>query len=398
MATIIFCTSPIGKAIPNYFFLLADALALQGHQMILITDQNRPDAFPPAKENLKTLSWPSKRPTKLRDFLFFYRVCKKYKPDVTLGQFGSTNIVLLVSKCMRVPIILNYWHTMFDQVRMDSTTSNFKRLLQQKRKKIILHFCATYIFTNSYENKKDLSRTFKISPDRIPVFHYLIPDNFRHSPLQEGKARERKIVFVARLDKSKGHAQVLYEMPALLLRFPGLQLFIIGEGKERQRLENLCSQLKIENNVVFTGPLSLTEVYAHLATALIHVSASSQEAFGLVNAEALSAGTPILANKVGGIREILEDGVNGYFFNPEKQGDFVAKASALLTKNWPCFSQNARHSFLQNFSASEENIRQQVHAFHALLQNSPGEAVDNTAYRKGTGTLATNKLTANEKA
>jgi glycosyltransferase involved in cell wall biosynthesis len=257
---------------------------------------------------------------------------------------------------------------MVDQIKLDSETGRIKSFIQQRRKKWILSHCATHILTNSQENKAELSTLYKIPPSCVHVFHYLIPDYFRSGTLPDIRDRAGKMTFVARLDKSKGHANVVSEMPLLLATLPALKLYIIGEGKEKENLESLCRELGIIDNVVFTGAVNLPEVYSYLSKSLLHISASEQEAFGLVNAEALSAGTPILANAVGGINEILDDRLNGLFYDPHKRGDFTAKVLALLDDDWQTYSRQARHSFLHKFSSTDANLSAQLSRLNCLLK------------------------------
>ena len=367
MKTYIICTSPPGKSISNYFFLLADKICREGNKVIVITDQNQPELLPETKENQIFLSWPSRRPTKLRDFIFFYRVCKQYKPDVALAQFSSTNVVLFISKLLNVPHTCNYWHTMFEQINIDRKKSKVVAYILKTRKKLLLKYCAHHIFTNSQGNKDDLVSHYQIAENKVQVFNYLIPDYFRNKKIAGREQRAPLITFVARLDKSKGHAYVIEDMPHLLALFPDLKLYVIGDGRERKNLEALVRQLNMEEHVFFVGEVPLAKVYEYISISLLHVSASEQEAFGLVNAEALSAGTPILANKVGGITEILEDKKNGLFFNPRQKGDFTNKATELLNGDWNAYSQYARASFIKKFSDAPANVQAHFERLQELV-------------------------------
>ena len=98
-----------------------------------------------------------------------------------------------------------------------------------------------------------------------------------------------------------------------------------------------------------------------------HFSASREEAFGLVNVEALSVGTPIMANKVGGITDIVEDGSNGYFFDPDRNGDFVLKAKRIIDGDWDNYSKNARESYIKNHFASKKNLHHHAKKLISIL-------------------------------
>lgn len=358
MKTFIICTSPEGKSISNYFFTLSKELNKRGNKIIVVVDQNYQGK--PFHEELKVYTWPSKRPTKIVDFLFFYRLCKKYKPDVTLGQFGSTNVVLIISKILSIPNRLIYWHTMLEQLRIDSTQSSIIQSILHLRKKVLIKYLTTNILTNSKENKADLISYYNLKKSRVNILHYLIPDFFKAEEILSKSEREFAISFVGRIDKSKGQEKVINAIPNLLSIYPDIKIYFIGDGSERNRLVEKCHKLKIHRNVIFTGTVNLKTVYKYMGKTLIHLSASTQEAFGLVNAEALSAGTPILANKVGGINEILINGENGFFFDPNKKSDFVINVQKLIDGDWEQFSKNARTSFINRFSSNKSNLEKQM--------------------------------------
>jgi glycosyltransferase involved in cell wall biosynthesis len=66
----------------------------------------------------------------------------------------------------------------------------------------------------------------------------------------------------------------------------------------------------------FLGALPMGTVYREMAAAAVQVSPSLYEAFGLVNVEANSVGTPVIASDTGGIREVIVDGETGFLFPP----------------------------------------------------------------------------------
>lgn len=365
MRTYIICTSPEGHAISNYFFLIARALVHRGDKVILILDKHY--KVTTADKSLIIYSWPSKRPTKIKDFFFFYKICKSHKPDITLGQFGSTNIVLIVSWLLNIPNRLIYWHTMFKQMEYDSNKSKGHQVLLMFRKKFIIKYFATNVLTNSNATKLDLMERFNLNPNRILVLHYLIPDYFNKRVIPIKKERDLALSFVARLHKSKGHAMIIKQLPEVFAFYSKMKIYFIGDGPERHYLEHLCHELEIYEQVVFVGSVSLKKVYEHLGHTLIHISASIEEAFGLVNVEALSCGTPIMANKVGGIADIIQEGINGLFFNPEEKGSLFKGIRTILDSNWELYSIQARQSFLKAYKNSKENRTKQLELFDNLI-------------------------------
>ena len=119
------------------------------------------------------------------------------------------------------------------------------------------------------------------------------------------KKTEKKVVFVGSLVPQKG-------VDILLKAFEdieGAELLIVGEGKERKKLEAIA-----RGNVYFLGEAS--KVDEILSRSSVLVLPSREEGFGLVLLEAMSLGLPVIATKVGGIPEIV-NGKNGILIEAE---------------------------------------------------------------------------------
>lgn len=109
----------------------------------------------------------------------------------------------------------------------------------------------------------------------------------------------------------KGHDVLLRAMPEVVKRFPGVTLLLVGSGRLAGALDTQIRELGLEKNVKRCGSLSkLWPRVVCAADLLVHPSWS--EAFGLVVAEAHACAVPVVATRVGGVPEVVEDGVTGY--------------------------------------------------------------------------------------
>lgn len=334
-----------------------------GHEVVLVVDQggnmNFLDFKPHANLTIKT--WPNPRPVGIKDYLFFYNLCRSFKPDVVLSQFSSNTIALLVSRLFPQANFFVFWHTMQVQITTDMKSSGLKYRLLMFRKNIVFRISNFYFLTNSQDLKKEISAIFPYHKHEPRVLHYLMPDPLQFKKIIPFDEREYCISFVSRLDKSKGHKDFLFAYAKLLSFFPALKLKIVGSGPELSDLTNVVSDLGIKDNVLFMGECNYSSVLSIMATSLIHVSNSKQEAFGMVNVEAISLGTPILANKVGGIKEILEPGINGEFIDVQNFDDFHKKIAGILSEHeWDNYSISARKVFLSRFNGSDSNFEKQI--------------------------------------
>ena len=107
---------------------------------------------------------------------------------------------------------------------------------------------------------------------------------------------------------------------------PTFQLDLVGDGPSRPDLERLCRQLRVERHVTFHGARS--DARGLLAEAKLFVQSSLSEGISLTLLEAMAAGVPIVATRVGGTPEVVNHGVTGLLVPPR---DPAALAAAMLT-------------------------------------------------------------------
>ncbi len=130
---------------------------------------------------------------------------------------------------------------------------------------------------------------------------------------------------VARLDPVKGTKYLLDAMALVVKQCPQSHLFLVGDGSEAEKLRLQCVQLGIADKVTFTGFQKQPEIFIRVMD--VFVLASLNEGMGRVILEAMVQGKPVIATKVGGVPELIEDGQNGLIVAP---GDADALASAMI--------------------------------------------------------------------
>jgi glycosyltransferase involved in cell wall biosynthesis len=133
---------------------------------------------------------------------------------------------------------------------------------------------------------------------------------------------------VARLEPEKGHPTLFEAWPAVLRAVPDAYLLVIGEGGQREALEKLARKLKIAHRVVFTGRRD--DVPAVTAAIDVAVLPSYREAQGLSILEALALARPVVASNVGGIPEMIDDGVTGLLVEPHDVDALAGAITRLL--------------------------------------------------------------------
>lgn len=109
------------------------------------------------------------------------------------------------------------------------------------------------------------------------------------------------------------------------------RLVIVGDGPHRPELERLRAASPAAERIELIGPRARTELALLMRGARALALASHREALGLVLLEAMAAGTPVVASRVGGVPEIVEDGVTGLLFEPGDAAGLVAGITSVLT-------------------------------------------------------------------
>jgi phosphatidylinositol alpha-1,6-mannosyltransferase len=117
-------------------------------------------------------------------------------------------------------------------------------------------------------------------------------------------------------------------LPKMLPRWPELQLVAVGEGDDRQWLEDMAQENGVRMHVHFLSGLSYAQLAACYSACEIFALPSRGEGFGLVYLEAMACGKPVIGGAHGGAPEVIEDGKTGYLVH---HGDTVQLATSIET-------------------------------------------------------------------
>ena len=152
-------------------------------------------------------------------------------------------------------------------------------------------------------------------------------------PVDENVVETSKVydlLFAGRLEDAKGVDVLIRAVSILQDRFKfEVKLAILGDGSKRAHLEDLSNQLKVTDEISFFGVQK--DVKSFLAASKIFVLPSRWEGLPVVILEAMANRMPIIATPVGGIPEVIEDGVNGILVEPENPEALAKKIYELLS-------------------------------------------------------------------
>jgi glycosyltransferase involved in cell wall biosynthesis len=171
--------------------------------------------------------------------------------------------------------------------------------------------------------------------DRIHIIpNGVIVDDFKpFSIFYKKKSYDNSyVLYLGGLKKIKGIDILLRAFAIIKKDCPDLKLKIAGAGKEMDNLKELSNELGISTNVDFLGMVRGDEKIRLLQNALFLVLSSRSEGLPVVILEAFASGIPVIASRVGGIPDIVNDGVNGFLVSPEDIKELAEKMAVLLDK------------------------------------------------------------------
>jgi alpha-1,3-mannosyltransferase len=135
-----------------------------------------------------------------------------------------------------------------------------------------------------------------------------------------------RVVCVGRISKAKGVDKVIDLIALLAKEFPDVELIIAGpdESGMAKALRTQSELLGLASRVQIVGELPIEELAALVASAHLFISAAPHEGFGITTVEALSAGVPVLVTRTGIHEQVVQPGVNGWFWSGVPDAEAVA--------------------------------------------------------------------------
>ncbi len=176
------------------------------------------------------------------------------------------------------------------------------------------------------------------------------------------------VLFVGRLEKEKGIHILLDAMQVVIKTIPQARLLIAGDGSYRQALEEKADLLGLRHSVSFLGWLEGDDLIRAYQEAWVLVLPSIlEEGLGMVLVEAGLMGRPVVGSDLGGIRDIIRHGYNGFLVPP---GNTWALADALapllkdreLARRMGLANREVALEYLRNRDEAVERVRQAIYA------------------------------------
>jgi len=294
----------------------------------------------------------------LAAFIKIFRLLKRERPDIVhthtakAGALGRTAAILA-----GIPVRIHTFHGHIFENYFNSFSAGIFLFIERS-----LAFFSKYIVVVSEAQRQDIAGRYNITKaDKIRVVPLgLELERFASVGPRKGKLRNELKVkegailigIVGRLVPVKNHRMFLDACKKLLGLAGGIDIrcAVIGGGDERPSLESYARGLGIGDKVAFCGwKEEMADIYADLDIVAL---TSLNEGTPVALIEALASGRPVVSTDVGGVKDVVEDGVNGYLVALGDSSDFAKRLLELAKdpERRAAFGRNGRQGVLRSYS------------------------------------------------
>lgn len=314
-----------------------------GCNVKIVTPFGSSNTFPTRSQETKIIS----RMCRLFPFLtlFYYfvaqlilrnQVKKEFKNArydvINVRDVAAFNALYRLAKNLHIPLIVNIHGVLTTDLLSKKLIVDNRILINYfKNEEIKCYKRARYIVCVGPQEKENVCNLVQKDSSSIPIIYNLV-DTTLFRPLELLAVRDKFVIlFVGRLSKRKG-VDVLIEAFYLYLkdRKSDCELIIAGDGPEREKLEKKAREMGIIKKVSFLNHVEHSDLNLLYNKANVVIIPSKTyehytEGTPTVALEAMSAGRPIIATSLGGLKMIIQDMVNGLIIE-ENNAEVLAQA------------------------------------------------------------------------
>ena len=296
----------------------------------------------------------------------------KLKPALLHAHYAS-GYGTLAALCGFHPTILSVWGS--DVYEFPYRSPLHRRLLEFN-----LRYADRILSTShamALHTRKFTAKPIAVTPFGVDV------DKFRPIAMRSMFSEGDLVVgTVKTLAETYGISFLIRAFSLLKQRLPGvsLKLLIVGDGPQRSMLEDLARQCGVWPDTRFTGPVTHAEVPRYLNAIDIVVVPSLAESFGVAAIEASACGKPVVVSDVGGLPEVVEDGVTGLVVKSQDVAAIARAIEQLVTQ--PELSRKlgeAGRERVERLYEWNTNVRQMLSIYEEVLGISPAASIQRSA-------------------
>jgi glycosyltransferase involved in cell wall biosynthesis len=243
----------------------------------------------------------------LAPFIFYFKFKGEF--DLIIDEIHGLPFFtpLWAWKTKKIAFICEVAHEIWDE--MYRFPVNY---LGKQIEKFYFYFYKKIPFLTISQSTKDDLFKMGIAPENIKIITpglFLNPADYVFD-----KEKQLTLLFISRLVKMKGIEISLRLFSRILDQIPDAKLWVVGKGNKKyvEELKKYAKKLKIDKQVIFRGFVNEPEKTILMQKAHFLIHTSIKEGFGLTVLEANSQGTPAMVFNSYGLKDIVQDGINGY--------------------------------------------------------------------------------------
>jgi glycosyltransferase involved in cell wall biosynthesis len=258
-------------------------------------------------------------------FQGFRKTLKTYKPDIVHVQYMAPgSLAILLFKLLGAKKVLTTAHVPGHIYKNKAVPRFIAEYMTD------LFLCVSQSSERSFfDTKPQLYDTQLHHAGRKHFTLYNCTD-IPEYPIAESVTHPLTIGIVSRLSHEKGIDLLLRAMPKILSVFPDIRLLIVGDGARKQDLQNLAIELQCDHAITWAGLQPKEALESYYAQMDIVAIPSRFEGFGLTAIEAMSYSIPVVASRVDGLMEVIEDGKSGILVDTENPSTLADSIITLL--------------------------------------------------------------------
>lgn len=180
--------------------------------------------------------------------------------------------------------------------------------------------------------------------------------------------------FVGRLSPEKNLDVLVEGMAQVLHQEPHTAFLVVGEGPEKENMQQMAAQLAIADRFLFAGAVAHNEIPDFQAALDLFVTTSLSETQPLAYTEAMAAATPVVAMKAPGAEDMIQPGINGLLFDPQAGANGLAETVLTLVQDRQRRVEMGHQAqqWVQQFDT--EHITERLLEIYQQAQHLAGEA------------------------
>jgi len=214
-----------------------------------------------------------------------------------------------------------------------------KLILPERLVDLVISKFADIIVTNSVVARNGMIKLRNFPPAKLQVVHTGVSEDQEAKPEAVAAIRKRysipssvKVVgMVGVFEPYKGHRYLLEAIPLIKKKFSNVRFVLVGDGRTKNELEKFVQSRGLSEDVIFAGYYPQDQIIDVVGTFDIFVLPSLHEGLPYAILDAMSLGKPIVATKVGGIPEQINNGVSGILVPPRDSEELANAIIYLLT-------------------------------------------------------------------